>query len=110
MKLKTIVLLIFLLSSAISSQTDTLNLSQDEIESLIDNIAVRLLLNDNQKNEISKILSVYSTELTKLRSERNDSFDNREKLINNLDTEIKLIFDNKQNMKKPATVRTISGQ
>jgi predicted nucleic acid-binding Zn-ribbon protein len=99
MKLKTTVLFILVFSSAILSQTDSLSLSQDEIQSLIDNISVRLLLNDNQKNELSKILSNHASELAKLRSEGNDSFDSRNKLINNLEAEIKSLFDNKQKMK-----------
>ena len=99
MNLKIIALLIYFLSSVMISQTDTLSLSSDEIQSLVDKIGVKILLNDNQKNELSKILSAYSSEFKKLRLEGSNSEESRRKLMNDLDAEIKLILDNKQQMK-----------
>lgn len=99
MKLKIITVLIYLFSSLIISQTDTLNLSSGEIQSLVDKIGVKILLNDNQKNELSKTLSTYSSKFRKLRLEGNNSEENRNSLIKELDAEIKLLFDDKQKMK-----------
>jgi hypothetical protein len=99
MKLKIIAILIYLFSSLIFSQTDTLNLSSDEIQFLVDKIGVKILLNDDQKNELSKILSTYSSKFRKLRSEGDNSAESKNSLIEALDAEIKLLLDNKQQMK-----------
>jgi hypothetical protein len=99
MKFKIIAILIYLFSSLIISQTDTLTLSSDEIQSLVNKIAIKLLLNDNQKNELSKILSDYSSEFKKLRIEGEYSDASKEKLVEDLNAEIKLLLDDKQKMK-----------
>ena len=99
MKLKIITILIYLFSSLIISQTDTLNLSPDEIKSLVDKMGVKILLNDNQKNELSKTLSTYSSKFRKLRIDGDNSEESRNSLIEELDGEIKLFLDNKQQMK-----------
>lgn len=99
MKLKIITVLIYLFSSLIISQTDTVNLSSEEIQSLVDKIGVKILLNDNQKNELSKTLSTYSSKFRKLRMEGDNSEESRNSLIKELDAEIKLFLDDKQKMK-----------
>jgi hypothetical protein len=99
MNLKIIAVLIYFFSSVIISQTDTLSLSSDEIQSLVDKIGIKILLNDDQKSELSKILLMYSSEFKKLRLEGSNSEESRNKLIKELDAEIKLILDNKQQMK-----------
>lgn len=99
MKLKNIAVLIYLFSSLTISQTDTLTLSSDEIQFLVNKIAIKLLLNDNQKNELSKILSNYSSEFKKLRLEGEYSDASKEKLVEDLNAEIRLLLDDKQKMK-----------
>jgi len=99
MNLKIIAALFYLFSSVIISQTDTLSLSSDEIQSLVNKIGVKILLNENQKSELSKVLNAYSTEFKKLRLEGGDSEESRNKLISKLDGEIKLLLDDKQQMK-----------
>jgi hypothetical protein len=99
MNLNSIVLLFLLCSPVIVSQADTLTLSQEEIQSLVNEISVKLLLDDSQIEGLSKILLLYSAELTELRSEGNYSFDNRRKLIDDLDIKIQNLFDYKQKMK-----------
>ena len=99
MKFKIIAILVYLFSFVLIAQTDTLKLSADEIESLVDKIGVKLLLNDNQKNELSEILLSYSTELKKLKLEGNDSENEKIKLIENLDSKIEALLDAKQKMK-----------
>ena len=99
MNLKIFAALIYFFSSVIISQTDTLSLSSDEIQSLVNKIGVKLLLNDNQKNELSKILSTYSSKFKKMRLDGGESEDSRNKLIEDLDAEIRLLFDEKQKMK-----------
>ena len=99
MKFKIITILVYLFTFVLIAQTDTLKLSADEIQSLVDKIGVKLLLNANQKNEVSEILSTYSPELKKLQLEGNDSENEKNKLIENLDSKIEALLDAKQKMK-----------
>lgn len=99
MNLKIIAVLIYFFSSVIISQTDTLSLSSDEIQSLVDKIGVKILLNEDQKSELSKILSAYSPEFKKVRLKGGNSEESRNKLINDLDAEINLLLDDRQQMK-----------
>ena len=99
MKFKIIAILVYLFSFVLIAQTNTLELSADEIQSLVDKIGVKLLLSDNQKNELSEILLSYSTELKKLQLEDNDSENEKNKLLENLDSKIEALLDAKQKMK-----------
>jgi predicted nucleic acid-binding Zn-ribbon protein len=99
MKLKIIIPFLIFISPLAYSHLDTLSLSQTEIELLVDKIGVKLLLGDNQKLELTKILSKYSSEIAELRTQGNYTFDNRNKLLSDLDSEILKLFDSKQKLK-----------
>jgi hypothetical protein len=99
MKIKLSTIAICLYSALLFAQTDSLQLSTDKIQSLVDKMGVKLLLNDNQKSEISKLLSTYSNEVEKFQSDGGDVDEKKEKLIDILDGKIKVLLDEKQKMK-----------
>ncbi|MBT8391371.1 MAG: hypothetical protein HKP17_11880, partial [Ignavibacteriaceae bacterium] len=59
---------------------------------------VKLLLSDNQKDELSQLLSAYSSNVKKLESS-NNSEEKKKELLADLDEKIQLLLDMKQKMK-----------
>ncbi|MBT8378252.1 MAG: hypothetical protein KJN64_03385 [Ignavibacteria bacterium] len=92
------IIIIILLTSVLFAQTDSLQLNEDEIQTLVDKIGVKLLLSDNQKDELSQLLSAYSSNVKKLESS-NNSEEKKKELLADLDEKIQLLLDMKQKMK-----------
>jgi hypothetical protein len=99
MKIKIFATVIYLFSTLLFAQTDSLHLSADEIQSLVDKLGVKLLLNDDQKTEISIMLSTYSSDVEKLRADGGNFDEKKKVLIDELDKKIKVVLDDKQEMK-----------
>ncbi|NNJ52037.1 MAG: hypothetical protein HKP17_02615, partial [Ignavibacteriaceae bacterium] len=74
------IIIIILLTSVLFAQTDSLQLNEDEIQTLVDKIGVKLLLSDNQKDELSQLLSAYSSNVKKLESSNNSEEKKKELL------------------------------
>ena len=83
MNFKIISTLLCFYSITILAQVDSVSLSADEIQTLVDKLGVKLLLNDDQKNDISQSLTTYSSELNSLREQGIYSEDIRMELASN---------------------------
>ncbi|NWG29518.1 MAG: hypothetical protein HXY48_13445 [Ignavibacteriaceae bacterium] len=101
MKILLIILTVFTCFSVIFAQTDTkASLSDEEISELTSKLSMKLLLNENQKSGITKLLKTYSTELEKfLSGSAGSSYKNEQELINATSSQIESILDSKQKMK-----------
>lgn len=101
MKPLLIILTVFACFQVIFAQADTkASLSDEEINELTSKLSMKLLLNENQKSGIAKLLKAYSTELEKiLSSSAESSYKNEQELINSTSSQIESILDSKQKMK-----------
>ena len=99
MNLRIFTALICFYSFTLLAQADSVYLGADEIQTIVDKLGVKLLLNNDQKNDIYQTLTTYSTELNSLRVQGNFSEDGRQELVNSTNTKILLTFDDKQKIK-----------
>lgn len=101
MKTLSIILTFFACFSVIIAQTEIkASLSTEEINELTSKLSLKLLLNENQKSGIAKLLNAYSTELEKILSGSSESsYKNEQELINSTSSQIESILDSKQKMK-----------
>jgi len=99
-KMKTLAIILTLLfySVMVSAQTNTkTGLTDDEINDLTSNLAMKLLLNDSQISAVTNLLKTYRADLSKVMSGSVQEAQN--KLISATNTQIVSLLDSKQQMK-----------
>ena len=99
-KMKTLAIILTLLfySVTVSTQTNTkTGLTDDEINDLTSNLAMKLLLNDSQISAVTNLLKTYRADLSKVMSGSVQEAQN--KLISATNTQIVSLLDSKQQMK-----------
>ena len=99
-KMKTLVIILTLLFYfvTVSAQTNTkTGLTDDEINDLTSNLAMKLLLNDSQISAVTNLLKTYRADLSKVMSGSVQEAQN--KLISATNTQIVSLLDSKQQMK-----------
>jgi len=98
--MKTLVIILTLLfySVTVSAQSNTkTGLTDDEINDLTSNLAMKLLLNDSQISAVTNLLKTYRADLSKVMSGSVQEAQN--KLISATNTQIVSLLDSKQQMK-----------
>jgi len=95
-------LIVCLSLSTVFAQTGSAaNLDQDEIQTLNNRLATKLLLNDGQKASLHNILTEYSKEVLKINSGEDvkSAFSSKAELVKATEKKIIAMLDEKQKMK-----------
>jgi signal recognition particle GTPase len=99
MKTLAIIILSVLLylTSATAQANSKIGLTDDEINELSSNLAMKILLNDTQKSSVTNLLKTYRTDLSKISS--SSVQDSQNELISSTNEQIVALLDSKQQMK-----------
>lgn len=98
MKTLAIILsILFYLTSATAQTSTKPGLTDDEINQLSSNLAMKILLNDSQTTTVTNLLKTYRSDLSKVMSSSIQEAQN--KLISSTNAQIVALLDSKQQMK-----------
>jgi signal recognition particle GTPase len=98
MKTLAIILsILFYLTSATAQTSTKPGLTDDEINQLSSNLAMKILLNDSQTTAVTNLLKTYRSDLSKVMSSSIQEAQN--KLISSTNAQIVALLDSKQQMK-----------
>ncbi len=98
MKILIIILSVLFYLTSVQSQTDKkAGLTDDEINQLSSNLAMKLLLNDSQESEVVNLLKSYRSDLSKVMSSSVQESQN--KIMTSTNEQIVSLLDSKQKMK-----------
>lgn len=98
--MKTLIIIlsvVFYLTTAIAQTNSKAAFTDEEINELTSNLAMKILLNDSQKSGIINILKTYRAELAKTNS--GSVQETQSKLIASTNAQIISLLDSKQQMK-----------
>lgn len=99
-KMKTlfaIIFTLFLTMNGFSQTKGTAELTDEEINQLSSNLAMKLILNDSQENEIVSLLKSYRSDLTKVMG--SSVKESQNKVMSATNEKIVAMLDSKQQMK-----------
>ena len=101
MKTLVIILSILFYLTSVTAQTNAKPvLTDDEINELTYNLAMKILLNDSQKTAVTNLLKTFRTEFSKIGTGSSESVqESQSKLISSTNTQIVDLLDSKQQMK-----------
>ena len=98
MKTLAIILSLLFYLTSVTAQTNTkAGLTDDEINQLSSNLAMKILLNDSQTTAVTNLLKTYRSDLSKVMSSSIQEAQN--KLISSTNAQIVTLLDSKQQMK-----------
>ena len=101
MKTLVVILSILFYLTSVTSQTNAKPaLTDDEINELTSNLAMKILLNDSQKTAVTNLLKTFRTEFSKIGTGSSESVqESQSKLISSTNSQIVALLDSKQQMK-----------
>ena len=98
MKMLAIILSILFYLTSVTAQTNTkAGLTDDEINHLSSNLAMKILLNDSQTTAVTNLLKTYRNDFSKVMSSSVQEAQN--KLMSSTNEQIIALLDSKQKMK-----------
>jgi hypothetical protein len=98
MKMLAIILSILFYLTSVTAQTNTkAGLTDDEINHLSSNLAMKILLNDSQTTAVTNLLKTYRSDFSKVMSSSVQEAQN--KLMSSTNEQIIALLDSKQKMK-----------
>jgi hypothetical protein len=93
-----IILSVLFYLTSVTAQTNTkIGLTDDEINELSSNLAMKILLNDTQKSAVTNLLKTYRTDFSKISS--SSVKESQNKLMSSTNEQIVALLDSKQQMK-----------